>query len=226
MAMMDRMGSSAADRVYHGLLSAIRSGELHFGTELIETEIAARFGVSRTPVREAVRRLTQAGLLRRTNSGISVVKLTAEELNDIYPLIGVMEGLAAWLAAPKIRSSPQWQQLVKTLASMRVPSSTEDVDRFFQLNQVFHGIILEVAENKILASEISRFRTMTRIYRMLALGLPGRMDASVREHEAIVAAFESGDADLAETLMKRHVDSSHKMLQALSAGAELFQKKE
>src|SRR5690606_6735019 len=109
-----------------------------------EEELAARFNVSRTPVREAVRRLIQDGLLERKGSSTSVRQLTVEEVENIYPLISVMEGLAARQAADRI-TKEELAALDKLHRQMQVAQTPSA--KFVELNQLFHDAIIAAARN-------------------------------------------------------------------------------
>lgn len=206
------MSESASDVVYRILFDDIRQQRLLPNASLQEEELAARFEVSRTPVREAVRRLIQDGLLERRGSSTNVRQLTVDEVANIYPMIAVMEGLAARLAAERITEAE-----IAALDEMhlRMQGEAESSKAFIDTNQVFHDAIIEAARNPPLAREIERFRMITNHFRQIVLGMPKRQEQSVAEHAAILEALRSGDGAGAEAAMRIHVGTAEAVLMLL-----------
>lgn len=206
------MNETASDTVYRMLFDDIRQQRLLPNASLHEEELAARFQVSRTPVREAVRRLIQDGLLERRGSSTSVRQLTVEEVANIYPMIAVMEGLAARLAAERITDA-EIAALDEMHAIMQREAETSAA--FIDTNQVFHDAIIRAARNPPLAREIERFRMITNHFRQIVLGMPRRQEQSVAEHAAILEALRNGDGPAAEQAMRVHVGTAEAVLMLL-----------
>lgn len=205
------MSESASDTIYRVLLDDIRHQRLLPSALLQEEDLAARFNVSRTPVREAVRRLIQDGLLERRGSTTSVRQLTVDEVANIYPIIAVMEGLAARLAAERVTA----EELAALDALHGKMKSETAGSAFVDTNQVFHDAIIAAARNPSLAREIERFRMITNNFRRVVLGMPQRQDQSVAEHTQILEALRAGDGAAAELAMRRHVETAEALLMLL-----------
>lgn len=212
------MSESASEAVYRVLFEDIRQQRLLPNALLQEEELAARFQVSRTPVREAIRRLIQDGLLERRGSSTNVRQLTVEEVANIYPMIAVIEGLAARLAAERI-SDEEIAALDEMHVRMKVEA--ESSRTFIEINQVFHDTIIEAARNPPLAREIERFRMITNHFRQIVLGMPRRQSQSVVEHEAILEALRNGDGAGAEAAMRDHVGTAEAVLMLLLRTSQL-----
>jgi DNA-binding GntR family transcriptional regulator len=206
------VSESASDAVYRVLFEDIRQQRLLPNASLQEEDLAARFQVSRTPVREAVRRLIQDGLLERRGSSTSVRQLTVEEVANIYPMIAVMEGLAARLAAERISDAE-----LDALHEMheRMAGEADSSPAFIETNQAFHDAIIEAAGNPPLAREIERFRMITNHFRQVVLGMPQRQNQSTAEHAAILEALRSGNGAGAEAAMRNHVGTAEAVLMLL-----------
>ncbi len=206
------MSESASDVIYRELYDDIRRQRLVPSALVQEEELAARFNVSRTPVREAVRRLIQDGLLERKGSGTSVRQLTVEEVENIYPLISVMEGLAARQAADRIT-----REELATLDRLhrQMQEAQASSAKFVELNQAFHDTIIAAARNPSLAREIERFRIITTSFRHVVLGMPQRSSQSIDEHARLLAALHAGNGEAAEKEMRAHVGTAEAVLMLL-----------
>lgn len=208
------MRESASEMVYNELYDDIRQQRLLPSALVQEEELAARFNVSRTPVREAFRRLIQDGLLVRKGATTSVRQLTVEEVANIYPLIAVMEGLAARQAADRI-TDDELVLLEKLHAQMQEREVQASATKFVELNQAFHDLVIAAARNPSLAREIERFRIVTTSFRHVVLGMPQRPAQSIEEHSRLIAALRDRDGDAAEKEMRAHVGSAEAVLMLL-----------
>lgn len=213
------MGVSASDAVYEKLFDDIRQQRLLPNTVLQEEELAVRFNVSRTPVREAVRRLIQDGFLVRKGSSTSVRQLTVEDVANIYPIIAAMEGLAARLAAERI--TEEELAALDEMHQRMILQAQNSPAAFIETNQVFHDAIIAAARNAPLAQEIERFRMITNSFRQVVLGMPQRQDQSVAEHDSILAALRSRDGATAEIAMRQHVGTAESLLMLLLRTSQL-----
>ena len=211
-------GGSVADRIYSELYEAIRSQRLRPSTSLQEGELARQFSVSRTPVREATSRLVQDGLIQRNGSSYVVRQLSLEDVANIYPIINILEGLAARLAAARIA-----KKCVARLESLQ--SSMRDAGdaaaAFVALNQQFHDTIINSASNPALAQEIERFRAITNHFRAAILGISNRRTQTLVEHDRILAALKARDGAAAEAAMRNHVHTAEELLMALLRAGEM-----
>ncbi len=213
------MGVSASDAVYEELFDDIRQQRLLPNTVLQEEELAERFKVSRTPVREAVRRLIQDGLLVRKGSSTSVRQLTVEEVGNIYPIIAAMEGLAARLAAERV--TEEELAALDAMHQQMIAQARSSPSAFIETNQIFHDAIIAAARNAPLAQEIERFRMITNSFRQVVLGMPQRQDQSVAEHDGILSALRARDGAAAEVAMRQHVGTAESLLMLLLRTSQL-----
>jgi len=192
-------------KVYKILKKEIIKGSFKPGTKLPESRIAKQLGVSRTPVREALRELAAEGFVKMNpNQAIIVKNISIKDLLEVLQIRGVLEGLAARLAAPLIT-----EEKIKVLETCN-----ENMEKFIIKNNVlafgkesnkFHELILDVCGNdrltqirKNLADQIYRFRN-------ISLHIPGRLESALIEHREITEALKQGDADKADALSKTHI---------------------
>jgi len=192
-------------KVYRVLKSKITKGSFEPGSKVLEGRIAEQMGISRTPVREAIRELAAEGFVKMNpNQGIIVNNISIKDLREVLQIRGVLEGLAARLAAPLIT-----EEKIKVLETCN-----ENMEKFISKNNVlafgkesdkFHSVILEICGNdrlvqirKNLADQIYRFRN-------ISLRIPGRLESALKEHREITNALKQGDADKADELSRLHI---------------------
>jgi DNA-binding GntR family transcriptional regulator len=211
---------TAADRVYEGFYEDLRSQVLGPGSPLLEEELARRYSVSRTPVREALRRLIQDGLVERSGGSLRVSRLTRAGVDQIYPIVAVLEGLAARLAACNV-TPDQLAELEELHQRMQVAAEADDHAGYLKANQRFHALLLDAADNPPLVREIERFRLITLQLRQVMLRLPGRHAESVAEHEQLLEALRAHDGERSEAVMRHHVKRAHEVLAVALMATEL-----
>jgi DNA-binding GntR family transcriptional regulator len=183
----------------------IDSGALNPGEWVNEAMLAARFGVSRGPVREACRGLEQTGLLVFiVNRGAFVREVKLEEAAEIYDLRAVLFGFAGRLLATRI-TPEQRAELAALIAAMDKAASANDLDRYYPLNLTFHQKLVLFAGNRRLAASYERCVRELHLFRRRALIPEGRMAGSNDEHRAILAALAARRSAVAERLMAAHV---------------------
>jgi DNA-binding GntR family transcriptional regulator len=199
----------------------MRLEKLAPGRALVEEDLARQYQVSRTPIREALRRLVQDGLIERQGGSFAVTKLSAEQVAEIYPIISMLEGLAARLAASRT-SRDVMRELRELHQQMRELARQGDTTGFVTANQRFHDLLIRTAANTPLEREIGRFRTITSHFRRIVLSLPQRQAESIEEHEALIAALRDADGERAEQAMRRHVQSAHELLTTTLRAAEFM----
>ncbi|GAC1318722.1 MAG: GntR family transcriptional regulator [Chloroflexota bacterium] len=204
---------TSADDVYHGLWEDIRRGVTPPGSPVGEEALAERFGVSRTPVREALRRLAQDGLLERSTRGLVVTRLSAQKMREMYPIVAVLEGLAA-AEMTRQRDETLLDELMRLNQDMHAACAEENSDRFIDLNAHFHAIVIDHSGNPSLIAALQRFRAMVHHYRVLSLHIPGRMASAVDEHRCLIEAIQSGNSEAAEAAMRHHIHRSQAVLAA------------
>ena len=185
----------------------IVSGELTAGDRINESALATRLGVSRGPIREACRRLEEAGLLESaTNQGVFVREMTLEEARDLYEVRGALSGLAGRLIVERASES-QVSSLVARVDEMDAVARANDFSTYYGLNLAFHGALIDAAANPALAHSYRSIANQLHLYRRRGLVQKGSLQVSNAEHRAIVDALKARDDDAAERAMRRHVAS-------------------
>ena len=198
-----RRGLPLRDRIHDRLRSAILSGELSPGTPVIEAELASRLGASRTPVREALRRLEAEGLLEpRGQRGSIVRELKVDEVECIFEIREALESLAARRAARSIREA-DLEKLAQQVEAMR--ASIDDPDRMERHDTAFHDLIFASANGERLKRMLTDLREELITYRYLSLADPDRRRATIAEHEAILAALRAHDEHAAAQRIGTHI---------------------
>lgn len=206
--------SFLADHVYHALRSAILAGELPSGTPLREIEIAARIGVSRTPVRDALRRLQLEGLVTKTlTGGVIVSEVTSQLITESFALRKLLEGYAAREAA-KVVTPADITRMQAIIAEAEHAVQTGASERLPDLNDQFHGYIEDLAHNSLLTRTTHLLREQTVAYRAFALGQPEQQQGFVDEHRALLVALAAHDAERAEALAIQHLEQAMELLLA------------
>lgn len=202
--------ASLGEEVYHRLKQAIVDGDLSPGDRLIETTLAHDLNVSRTPVREALQRLTSEGLVTPDGSrGLIVSRLSVEGVEQAYVLREVLEGLAARLAAQH-RRPDLFRILEESLQGME--EGVHDAHTFDWHHSRFHDTIAEMSGNPYLIQALSALQAFRT--RMVSLDwvTKQRVFKSVPEHRHIFEAIERRDADLAEARARQHVRTTREGL--------------
>lgn len=204
-------GRSVRSIVVEELRTMIISGELAAGAAVSEVVLAAEFGVSRTPIREALKELQVEGLVEiRAQVGTFVASPSLESLEEMSIVRGALESLAAACVA-RLADPETLAALESNLLESERAAERDDVSLYATLVPEFHGLILEGSRNETLC----RFHTMLvnqLSYSGLvkaSLGKPGRSAQSIAEHKAIYEAICSGDPGAAEQAMKTHVEHAH-----------------
>ncbi len=194
-----------ADELRTRLEREIASGELGPGTRLDESRLAARFGVSRTPVREALQQLSTAGLVElRPRQGAVVAAMTVQQLLQMFEVMAELEALCARLAARRI-TPEQREALARSHETCVARAETQDPEAYYEENRRFHEVIYAAAQNAYLQDTTRRLRNRLQPYRRFQLSHPGRIDRSLAEHDAVVAAILKGDGEEAAARMRDHV---------------------
>lgn len=210
--IIDKDAASLEARVYAALEDAILSGELKKGEALTELSISEKLGVSRTPVRSALHRLAEEGLIEALpNRGAVVVGVTTDDLVDIYRIRMRLEGLAAAMAAVKI--TPEGKKaLSESVELSEFYLQKQDPEHLKELDTTFHAEIYRACGSRILCRILSELHRNIKAYRKLSLTVPGRLEKSVEEHREIMDAIFRADADAAEWLTSAHVEHALKNL--------------
>lgn len=183
----------------------IAMGELAPGYRLDETELAARFGVSRTPIREALIQLTSMGIVEmRPRRGAQVAKISPQQLVEMFEVMAEFEAMCGRLAARRMSKEEQ-EALRAAHQACKEARDAADPDDYFHRNEIFHGLIYSGSHNQFLQEQAMNLHRRLRPYRRLQLRVRDRLSQSYGEHDAIVQAITSGDAQGTTELLRKHI---------------------
>jgi len=207
--------STLADTVFEQIRTAIVKGELAPGTKVNEPQLSKQYGISRGPLREAIRRLEGCKLVEITaNVGAKVISLNREQVIEIYEIRESLEGLACRLAASKA-TEQDCLNLRELLANHEQQIQSENGRLYYQKegDLDFHYLIVQLSGNTRLFNFLcDELYHLLRLYRMQTSSSPSRPVQAFKEHHQIVDAIERGDGELAELLMRRHIASAKETL--------------
>lgn len=192
-----------SDEVFQALVNDILSGAVKPGTRLDEPSICRKFGISRTPIREALRRLSGTGLVEVTpRKGVTVARIEVEQLNEMFEALAEFEGLCARLSS--VRMTALEKKRLELINAGRQKKIADGDHNFADLNNEFHEFIYLGAHNSSIASVTRSFRQRLAPFRALQF-VPGHTEYAFHEHDGIVQAIVAADADRAYGLMRDHV---------------------
>lgn len=195
------------DVVFQSLRQAILLGQLKPGERLMEKSLADKMGVSRTPVREAIRKLELEGLVvMLPRKGAQVAEMTMKEIEDVLEIRAVLEGLASKLAAKRIRED-QLEGLNRSLQEFGQGLDSKDVDMMIKKDEEFHDIIFEACNNDKLISIVNNLREQIHRFRVAYLKSYDDMQHLFYEHADLAKAVQEHDAEKAEKIATRHVEA-------------------
>jgi len=191
------------EKILETIRDAILKGSLKPGEKVAEPELAERFGISRTPIREAFRQLESEGYLTVIpRKGAVVAALSEKDVDEFYAIKSILEGYAAELAATRL-SQKEIEKLQAINEKLRNLAAEGDVKNFYRAHNEFHDLFIKAADNQKLAELIQQLGMKFLRLRMASLSAPGRMNISVAEHERLIEAFKMQDGHLAESLVKK-----------------------
>ncbi len=192
-----------SDEIFHALVKDILSGAIEPGGRLDEPSISRKFNVSRTPIREALRRLSGTGLVEITpRRGVTVARIDVEQLNDMFEALAEFEGLCARLGA--VRMTTLEKKRLEILNAKRQRRIAEGEKDLVLLNNEFHEAIYLGSHNASIAATTRGFRQRLAPFRALQF-VPGQTEYSFHEHDDIARAILASDPEQAYTLMRDHV---------------------
>ena len=199
------------EKIVETIRGAIVNGHLQAGTRVAEPDLAERFGISRTPIREAFRQLESEGFITVIpRKGAVVASFSSKDVSDFYDLKALLEGYAARCAVGKL-TEKDLTRMETVNRQMEVSAGKRDLRKVLILHNEFHDIFLKACGNEKLHSIIQGMVMQFQRYR-LVLAMPGRIEGSVRQHREIIDAFRKMDGDLAETLVKKNAEYGKKIL--------------
>ncbi len=179
--------------------------ELPPGSWIDEKYLTQLFGISRTPLREAIKVLASEGLITmKIRRGAYVTEVDTEEITQIFEVIALLEGQGAKTVAMSA-SEQELENLDSIHLKLEKAAADRDIDRFFELNQEFHDKIQEIAGNRWMRKVISDLRQVLKLQRRNSLTKIGRLEQSLQEHRQILSAIIARKGDLSEELMINHL---------------------
>ena len=192
------------EEVAERLRNSIFSHEYAPGAWIDEQSIAAEYGISRTPMREAIKVLAAEGLITmKMRRGAYVTEVSKSDLNQIFTVLALLEGQACREAATKA-TEKQLEALDSIHLKLERAAADRNLDEFFVINQSFHEKIQEISSNPWMKRTIDDLKKVLKLQRRDSLSKRGRMESSLLEHRKILSALLARDPDLSEKLMKEH----------------------
>lgn len=201
---------SLRGRVFHTIREDILKGKYKHNEALIETKISEELGVSRTPVREALRQLELEGLVTLIpNKGAVVSGITAKDIQDIYAIRSLIEGLSARWAAMQI-TGDQIEALEEIVYLSEFHLGKDHLEQLLELDNRFHELLYDISGSKILRHVLSDFHHYVQRVRQASLSSRERAEKSILEHKGILEAIKQGDYQKVEQLTNEHVINTSK----------------
>lgn len=190
---------------YELILEAIDTGIYKPGSRLVESELAERFGVSRTPIREALQRLETQSLLTRDGRSLIVASLDHSQLSELYVVRGALEGLAARLAAR--HATPEETAVLRDMLEAD-RGLVGDPEAMSRANRRFHKQIHLASHNRFLVQQLDLVHRSMALLASTSIAVAGRPTDTLEEHERIVRAIEAGDGDSADKALRDHISQA------------------
>jgi DNA-binding GntR family transcriptional regulator len=208
--------NSLHDEVAAQLRERIFAGEFAPGSFIDEPALCAELSISRTPLREALKVLVVEGLLRHEpRRGCFVNEITERDLDDIFPVIALLEGRCAFEAASHA-SDAELAALEQLHDRLNRAARGKRINEYYDVNFAIHEAIITLANNRWLAQTITDLRKIVKLARLQQLHAPGRLEQSLSEHMAVFAALKARDAEGAEAAMRTHITRQRVALRELA----------
>jgi DNA-binding GntR family transcriptional regulator len=210
------------EEIVTNLREMIMTGELREGDKIKESDLCISMGISRTPLREALRILSvEKIIIHVPNKGSYVCNPSIEEIKEMFDVMSVLEGVCARYAAEKITDS-DFARLKKLHEKLEEYYNCRDQKNYIKFNNLYHSFLQELAGNQTCNQIINGLRQKILLYRFKSLNLPGRFEKSIEEHRELLKAFKERDPERAEVLIKIHLknqsDAVEKLSQKLAGG--------
>ncbi len=197
---------SLHDELLARLRKAIVDGDYDQGEKLSESDLCARFGVSRTPLREAVKVLAIEGLVRLTpNRGANIASITSQDIADLFPIMGALEALGGELAATRV-TQEQLVAIKSAHATMMSHYKAGETDLYLKVNEEIHIAIMEAAQNAPLMIKWQNLMVRIMRVRFRAKMSATHWKKAIDDHEAMIAALETRDPVALSRILKQHVN--------------------
>ena len=199
---------NAREAAFEKIKEAIIKGHFKPGEKLVEQTLAQEMGVSRTPVREAIRRLEAEGfVVSIPRKGVVVSRADKEEIVQLYSIRAELEGLAARWAIENA-DEDDIRKLDEVISRMEETAASGDLDGVVQSNALFHDAIAQASKSRILCTLLKTLQDNIQRFRFQSLHLPGRPEAALAEHKEIVAAIKEKKTEEADRLLKEHLQNA------------------
>ena len=193
------------EAICESLRNAIKNGKLKPGERLMEVQLAEELGISRTPVREAIRKLEQEGyVIMLPRRGTYVSSVSVHDVQEIFEIRTALEKLSTGLAARRIEND-ELEQLQKLLTKIEGYIEKRDIDNIVKTDIEFHDLLYHVSRNERLSGIISNLKEQLARFRTLSMSYPGRLEETLEEHREMVEAIASGDVEAAREAAERHM---------------------
>jgi DNA-binding GntR family transcriptional regulator len=197
------------------LRDMIMTGKLKEGDKVNEGRLCETMGISKTPMREALRVLSVEGLIRLVpNRGAFVTKPEFEEIAEMFDVMSLLEGFCARRACEKM-TPRNFAHLEKLHGKLEENFDRHDQEEYIRVNNQYHSFIQEIAGNRTLNQIVDGLRKKILLYRFQSLNLPDRFGSSIREHRDLLEAFRQRDHAGAEALMRQHLQNQTMALKSL-----------
>ncbi len=206
--MIDHKTVSLADQVFEQLETDILTGKYQRGEVLTESKLSLELGVSRTPIREALRRLEQEHLIEESGKGSLVLGITEKDVEDIFLIRKNVECLAAFLAA-KNRTEEQLSELLHAVELQEFYHQKHDADRIKYMDNQFHNLVYKSCGSSVFFDVLVPLHKKVQKFRKASVESKSRAGASVNEHKAIYEAIAAGDCEKASKLMEKHIENAY-----------------
>ena len=201
---------------YSLILDAIEAGQFKPGDRLVESELADRFGVSRTPVREALQRLETQSMLTRDGRSLIVASLDHNQLSELYAVRGELEGLAARLAAR--HATEEEVHVLRSMVRDDRALVGGDPRALSRANKRFHRLVHLASHNRFLVQQLDLVHRSMALMATTSFAAEGRDLKAMDEHDAIVAAIEARDGEAAARALKTHISHAYETRLRVDAG--------
>ncbi|MGQ9558623.1 MAG: GntR family transcriptional regulator [Desulfurispora sp.] len=200
------------EMVFESLREAIIQGRLKPGERLMEIQLAEEMGVSRTPVREAIRKLELEGFVVMVpRKGAYVAGISVKDIVDVFEVRAALEALAAGLAAERA-TEEELEELERSLVQISEVTGREDIDALVETDINFHELIYRACRNERLVQILTHLKEQITRFRTTSLSQPGRSKHAVEEHRKIVEAISDRNVELASTLAREHIENAEQSL--------------
>lgn len=198
--------------VLEAIREAIKNGALQPRERLMEIQLADELGVSRTPVREALRKLELEGFIVMVpRKGAYVSDLSMKDIADVFEIRAALEGLAGALAAERI-TEEELETMERLLVEKGEAINLDDIDKLVAVDTRFHEAMYQASRNDRLTAIISNLREQIQRFRLTSLSVPGRKQDSLIEHRGLLEAIQARDIQLARQLAQEHIENAENVL--------------